>query len=34
MVKKSPDEAPAIFSNELELLQVIGKEKGKEYPFK
>ncbi|MCJ7654646.1 MAG: 4Fe-4S binding protein [Dehalococcoidia bacterium] len=34
MFKKSPEEAPAIFSNELDMLQAIGKEKGKEYPFK
>jgi len=34
MVKKSPDEVPAVFRNELDMLQTIGKEKGKEYPFK
>jgi Fe-S-cluster-containing hydrogenase component 2 len=34
MVSKTPDEASAIFSNEREMLQAIGKEKGKEYPFK
>jgi len=34
MVSKTPDEAPAVFRNEKEMLQAIGKEKGKEYPFK
>jgi len=34
MVNKSPAEVSAIFSGELEMLQAIGKEKGKEYPFK
>ena len=33
MVKKSPDEAPAVFSNEIEMLQAIGKETGKKFPF-
>ncbi|MBM3120298.1 MAG: 4Fe-4S dicluster domain-containing protein, partial [Chloroflexi bacterium] len=33
MVKKSPGEASAVFSDELEMLQAIGKEKGKQYPF-
>jgi hypothetical protein len=33
MVRKLPDEAPAVFSNEVEMLQAIGKDKGKKYPF-
>ena len=33
MVKKAPDEAPAIFSREMEMLQAMGKETGKEFPF-
>jgi electron transport complex protein RnfB len=33
MVHKSPAEAPPIFSREMEMLQAIGKEKGKKFPF-
>ena len=34
MVHKSPEEASAIFSSDREMLQAIGKETGKVYPFK
>ncbi|OGO14662.1 MAG: hypothetical protein A2Z02_04620 [Chloroflexi bacterium RBG_16_48_7] len=33
MVKKSAAESPPIFSREMELLQAMGKEKGKTFPF-
>jgi electron transport complex protein RnfB len=33
MVHKSPAETPPIFSREMEMLQAIGKEKGKKFPF-
>ena len=33
MVKKPPEEAPTIFSNEREMLQAIGKDRNKQYPF-
>jgi hypothetical protein len=33
MVSKSPAEAPAIFSREMEMLQAMGKERGKKFPF-
>jgi Fe-S-cluster-containing hydrogenase component 2 len=33
MVSKSPAEAPPIFSREMELLQAMGKERGKKFPF-
>jgi len=33
MVKKSAAEAPPIFPREVELLQAMGKEKGKTFPF-
>ena len=33
MVHKSPQEASAIFSSSIEMLQAIGKETGKVYPF-
>jgi Na+-translocating ferredoxin:NAD+ oxidoreductase subunit B len=33
MVKKSPAEAPPIFSREMELLQAMGKERGTKFPF-
>jgi len=33
MVSKPPDEASAVFSNEVEMLQSIGKDKGKKFPF-
>jgi hypothetical protein len=33
MVHKSPQEASAIFSSGEEMLQAIGKETGKVYPF-
>jgi electron transport complex protein RnfB len=33
MVRKLPEEAPAVFSNHIEMLQAIGKEKGKKFPF-
>jgi Fe-S-cluster-containing hydrogenase component 2 len=34
MVHKSPAEASPIFSREIEMLQAMGKERGKEFPFK
>jgi Fe-S-cluster-containing hydrogenase component 2 len=33
MVRKSPGEAPPIFSREREMLQAMGKETGKKFPF-
>jgi NAD-dependent dihydropyrimidine dehydrogenase PreA subunit len=33
MVHKSPQEASAIFSSDIEMLQAIGKETGKVFPF-
>jgi len=33
MASKSPAEAPAIFSREMEMLQAMGKERGKKFPF-
>jgi Fe-S-cluster-containing hydrogenase component 2 len=33
MVAKSPAEAPPIFSREMEMLQAMGKERGKKFPF-
>jgi electron transport complex protein RnfB len=33
MVHKSPAEAPPIFSREMEMLQAMGKEAGKKFPF-
>ncbi len=33
LVRKSPEEAPAIFANQREMLQTMGKEKGKKFPF-
>jgi electron transport complex protein RnfB len=33
MVAKSPDEAPPIFSREMEMLKAMAKETGKEFPF-
>ncbi len=30
---KPSDKASAVFSNEIEMLQAIAKEKGKTYPF-
>jgi ferredoxin len=33
MASKSPAEAPVIFSREMELLQAMGKERGKKFPF-
>ncbi|MBN1690235.1 MAG: 4Fe-4S binding protein, partial [Dehalococcoidia bacterium] len=33
MVKKSPEEASAVFSGYLEMLQAMGKETGKKFPF-
>ena len=33
MVRKSPAEAPPIFSREMEMLQALGKETGKKFPF-
>jgi hypothetical protein len=33
MVHKSPAEAPAIFSREMEMLQAMGMERGKKFPF-
>jgi Fe-S-cluster-containing hydrogenase component 2 len=33
MVKKTPEEASAVFANQKEMLQAMGKEKGKKFPF-
>jgi len=33
MVHKSPAEAPPIFSREMEMLQAMGMERGKKFPF-
>jgi len=33
MVHKSPQEASAIFASDIEMLQAIGKDTGKVYPF-
>jgi len=33
MVRKSPEEAPAVFSSGREMLQAMGKETGKKFPF-
>jgi hypothetical protein len=33
MVSKPPEEASAVFSSDIEMLQAIGKETGKVYPF-
>jgi electron transport complex protein RnfB len=33
MVKKSPAEAPPIFTREMEMLEAMGKERGKKFPF-
>jgi electron transport complex protein RnfB len=33
MVRKSPEEAPAVFSGGMEMLQAIGEETGKKFPF-
>jgi hypothetical protein len=33
MVKKSPEEASPIFSKGKEMLQAMGRETGKVYPF-
>ena len=33
MVKKSPEEVPAVFSGGVEMLQAMGKETGKKFPF-
>lgn len=33
LVRKTADEAPAILANEIEVIQAIGREKGKQFPF-
>jgi electron transport complex protein RnfB len=33
MVRKLPEDAPAVFSNQVEMLQAMGKETGKKFPF-
>jgi len=33
LIKKSPEEVPAVFANQMEMLQAMGKEEGKQFPF-
>jgi Pyruvate/2-oxoacid:ferredoxin oxidoreductase delta subunit len=33
LVRKLSEEAPAVFVNQMEMLQTMGKEKGKKFPF-
>ncbi|OGN92377.1 MAG: hypothetical protein A2Z75_04945 [Chloroflexi bacterium RBG_13_50_10] len=33
MVRKSPEEAPTVFVSQMEMLQAMGKESGKKFPF-